>query len=1139
MTEVISQNFNIKNKFLRSTNLERDFSDKNALENYVLTNHALDCLERIATGCKDSSSQRAWRITGDYGTGKSSFALFLAHWLSNDSKFSRNVNKVLKEKSLSNNKSYEPLLVTGSREPMGMAILKALSAKVSESSLKFSSKKELEELITLESVNDSKVVQLLKEYNSFLKDNSKNGLVLIIDELGKFLEYAAMSPGEQDIYLMQTLAEAAAGSKLSPFFVIGILHQGFSAYASSLSQESMHEWEKVAGRYDELVFNQPLEQIAALSNSALGINTQSLPKSLKVKYENWLSEFLEFGWYGHSIGKKSFLESCLSIYPMHPSVLPVVVEFFHKFGQNERSLFSFLLSNEPFGIQDISANRDDSKVYGLHDLYDYIKVNFGHKLYTQSFRNNWHVIDSLVESFTGSDEIDLQVLKTIGVLNLLNNNKFIANEQSLSMSLETVDINKLDLNSSISNLINKRIIYNRGINGGYCLWAHTSVNLDLAYQNAQKEIGDKVNVIEYIKENNQPRPIVARRHYIKTGNLRAFSCNFFLPEEIEKITKLTSSELEGHIIIPLCETQKDYDKVIAFMSKSSLKKQQNILWAIPQPLQYLEKLIKDLKCWEYVERNTLELNSDFYAYEEVSRQIHDAKERLEIRLRSFIDLKNFTDKDKIKWFYCGKEQKLKTGRALLSFLSDCFDSIYYDAPIIKNELVNRRNLSSAAAAARMRLIPLILTNGNEIDLGLEEGKTPPEKAIYLSIIQNAGFHSNKKLKDGITQPAKKNDVCNFRHAMNCIHELLTKKLDSKIAVDSIYNELMAPPYGVREGIIPILLAVYVAINETDLAIYEDGTFLRQIREQEFLRLTKAPQKFEFQYCSIGGVRKDLFPQMIEMLNVPTAKDEPHLLDVVKPLCVFVVELPDYVQKTKRIADTTVKVRNVIKNAQSPLDLIFTDLPKACGFSPLTEKTAKETIEEFISVLRISISELQMCYNNLKERIKDLIAQEFNESNQFTVMRRNIAQRAEGLLVTVTEPNLKAFVFRVFDDGLAEAQWIESMGSFITSKTPDRWLDNDEDKFTAELPLIVSRFKNAESINYSKNKNSNDKIGYRVALTKATGDEKQEVLFYSKDEASEIENLQKKIAKVIQENERLGVVAASQEIWNFLTNGEKH
>ena len=129
MTEVISQNFHIKNKFLRSTNLERDFSDKNALENYVLTNHALDCLERIANGCKESSSQRAWRITGDYGTGKSSFALFLAHGLSNDSKFSSEVNRTLKDKNLSNTNSFEPLLVTGSREPMGKAIVKVLHSK--------------------------------------------------------------------------------------------------------------------------------------------------------------------------------------------------------------------------------------------------------------------------------------------------------------------------------------------------------------------------------------------------------------------------------------------------------------------------------------------------------------------------------------------------------------------------------------------------------------------------------------------------------------------------------------------------------------------------------------------------------------------------------------------------------------------------------------------------------------------------------------------------------------------------------------------------------------------------------------------------------------------------------------------------
>ena len=74
----ISDLFNIGNRFLRSTHLERDFEDPSALLGYVVTDFTRSCLGRVANGLEPRSGQRAWRMTGDYGAGKSSFALLCA-----------------------------------------------------------------------------------------------------------------------------------------------------------------------------------------------------------------------------------------------------------------------------------------------------------------------------------------------------------------------------------------------------------------------------------------------------------------------------------------------------------------------------------------------------------------------------------------------------------------------------------------------------------------------------------------------------------------------------------------------------------------------------------------------------------------------------------------------------------------------------------------------------------------------------------------------------------------------------------------------------------------------------------------------------------------------------------------------------
>ena len=64
--------------------------------------------------------------------------------------------------------------------------------------------------------------------------DAPDGLLLVIDELGKLLEHATTHTDKSDIFILQSLAEFAARSS-QPFLIIGVLHQDFSLYAQQLS----------------------------------------------------------------------------------------------------------------------------------------------------------------------------------------------------------------------------------------------------------------------------------------------------------------------------------------------------------------------------------------------------------------------------------------------------------------------------------------------------------------------------------------------------------------------------------------------------------------------------------------------------------------------------------------------------------------------------------------------------------------------------------------------------------------------------------------------------------------------------------------------------------------------------------------
>ena len=61
-----------------------------------------------------------------------------------------------------------------------------------------------------------------------------------------------------------------------PFVIVVMLHQGVAAYASGLDTTARREWDKVAGRFEEIVYAQPLEQLVPLVAATLNVQLNVL-----------------------------------------------------------------------------------------------------------------------------------------------------------------------------------------------------------------------------------------------------------------------------------------------------------------------------------------------------------------------------------------------------------------------------------------------------------------------------------------------------------------------------------------------------------------------------------------------------------------------------------------------------------------------------------------------------------------------------------------------------------------------------------------------------------------------------------------------------------------------------------------------
>ena len=161
----------------------------------------------------------------------------------------------------------------------------------------------------------------------------------------------------------------------------------------------------------------------------------------------------------------------------------------------------------------------------------------------------------------------------------------------------------------------------------------------------------------------------------------------------------------------------------------------------------------------------------------------------------------------------------------------------------------------------------------------------------------------------IQEPTPDNDPCHILPTLQRIDRLLKSNVDKKITVSELFADLRKPPFGIRDGLIPLLLAIYIAAHRQDIAIFEDGTFLREVRRDDFLRLTKAPEYFEIQHSEIEGIRASVFDQLIKVLGIQKISSERNsrILDVVQPLCTFAAEVPEYVHNTKKLSQEAIAV----------------------------------------------------------------------------------------------------------------------------------------------------------------------------------------------------------------------------------------
>ena len=90
------------------------------------------------------------------------------------------------------------------------------------------------------------------------------------------------------------------------------------------------------------------------------------------------------------------------------------------------------------------------------------------------------------------------------------------------------------------------------------------------------------------------RPLVARRHYVETGNLRHFRVDFAAPGDLAT-TLSKEDSADGRVLVALCESAADCEDASLFARSAEVKDRKDVIVAVPQPLSGLSSTVVELQ----------------------------------------------------------------------------------------------------------------------------------------------------------------------------------------------------------------------------------------------------------------------------------------------------------------------------------------------------------------------------------------------------------------------------------------------------------------------------------------------------------------------------------------------------------------
>ena len=1103
----------VARRFRLSIRIDADLNSIEALRGFNCPKSSADVLITMARHVYETR-QGAFTWTGPYGSGKSSLIIAFASLLSRDRKVSEFATRILGENVVSeirralpvDENGWQVLPVVGSRNDPIFAIGEVLRSRG---------------LVSRRPRGGWTEDYLVNKLTQLASKNSKSNsrIVLFVDEMGKFLEFAAQN--NADIYVFQQLAEVASRSD-GRFLIIGILHQAFSEYARDLSSELRDEWAKIQGRFVDLAVNATGdEQIELISRAIQSDHHLSESSGISQSVANRIHKNRPTD----ATRLADTLENCWPLHPVVACLLGPIAR--RRFGQNQRSIFGFLNSAEPHGFQHYLNSVVDNSLYPPSYLWDYLRLNLEPSILASPDGHRWALASEAIErcEYRGGDDLHVQLLKTVAVIDLFKE------RSGLSPGLDILSVcfpqhSDVVLQKVLRQLVQWSLVIYKKYLDAYAIYAGSDFDIDGAIENELQEINDVD--ISSLKSLAGLQPILAKRHYHETGTLRWFELSLVTLRELVEFAsnyRPINGSVGVFVLSVAISGEKDAEAHKFCRQAARMGRKWDIVTAVSKRSRPILLLVRELIAIQTIQMNRPELLGDPVARKEVEARIVNLQSKLADELRSSFESaewhrKNFSEKN-YKLFELNK------------LASELADSRFSECPRIHNELLNRLKPSGSAAAARNALLRRMVIHEGEDRLGIQG--YPAERGLFTSLLENTHLYVRDRDAWRFASPKSNTNerlVPMWQVAINFVKS----NSHRKVAVSEIFDIWRDEPFGIKDGLMTVFSLAFLLSQRNSIAIYREGIFRTRFDDVDVDYLVRDPSTIQLRWVNLSELSQKLLGEIADIVYLfddqqSLKNTEP--IDVARGLIKIFEQLPNWTKRTMQLSRNSIHVRELFKRANDPDQLLFNDIPAVVGESGASDIASDDDLRRVVENLRRGLEELVQAYGLMLQNLKSIMFTELHVPDFTNGSLLQLQERAENIRNVTGDLRLEAFVGRISTfDGSDKA--FESIVSLMINKLPDNWVDRDIDHAALEIAENAQQFLRTEIYARVKGRKNN-----RHAIAVIIGKEGQPRPIVSEfqvgeSERKQIDSLIKRFNEVLyveNNNQKSVVLGALAELFS--------